>query len=119
MDIDERIKEIRSIKEGNEPEAIRMKKELIKLVREIELGYDLEFSGNSTQTVSITKWSDSVETKTKISWFIFGVLKDEIQKQFDTSEELNYINPYEAKAIHDFIKREDVVISKYHKALAI
>lgn len=119
MDIDGRIKEIRSIKEGNEPDAIRMKKELIKLVREIEMGYNLEFSGSSTQTVSITKWRDSVEPKTKISWFIFGVLEDKTQKQFDTSEELNYVNPYEAKAIHDFIKREDVVISKYHKALAV
>lgn len=119
MDIDERIQEIRSIKKGNEPEAIRMKKELIRIVREIELGYTLEFSGNSTQTVSITKWPDSVEPKIKISWFIFGILKDKTQKQFDTSEELNYVNPYEAKAIYDFIKRDDVVISKYYKALAV
>jgi len=119
LDIDERVKEIRSIKEGNEPEAIRMRKELIKLVREIDLGFTLEFSGCSTQTVSITKWPDSVEPKVKISWFIFGILKEKTQKQLDTSEELNYMSPYEAKAIYDFLKRDDVVISKYYRAIAI
>ena len=120
MDIDERIKELESIKEGKDPEAIRLKKELIRLVRGIDLGFTLEFSGYSTQTVSITKWPDgSTGSKTKISWFIYGILKDKTQKQFDTSEELNYVSPYEAKAIHDFINREDVVISKYYRVFAI
>ncbi|MFA6096888.1 MAG: hypothetical protein WC788_04660 [Candidatus Paceibacterota bacterium] len=119
MDIDERIAEIKSINAGKESEVVRMKKELVKLVKEISMGFGLEYSAGPARVISITKWSDGLK-QTKINWLINNISEiHELCLKYETAEDLDYLDPHIIKAIHIFIMRDDVVVAKYNKIIAV